>query len=196
MMKTCIDISIWQYILAYYQNDLSCFDGEIQAKQQNLAAIVEEFSTLTDNPSYYRILGYVNDMNSIMGKLLQTEVSVTVLGLKYSLEHVNILKGLGYDVDFDPNDRIGWKKDIEKINRVVKNYKVQLELLTSKIEQIKKDNKGGGVDDEKTFMQSVINCGRNLEMKISIKETSMYEYAALVRSARNITKKYGKESIN
>lgn len=195
-MKTCIDITIWDYISAYYHKDLSCFDGTQEQKELNLAAIIEEFSVLTDNPSYYRLLTVLNDINAIMVKLLQTEVSVTVLTLKYSPEHVAILNSLGYAVDFDPKDRNGWKSDIEKINRVVKNYKLQLEILKDKLEKIKTDAQTGNTDDEKSFVQSVIVCGMNLEIKIGLKETSMYELAAYIRSSKNIKQKNGKESIN
>lgn len=185
-MKTCIDLSIWEYILANYRNDLSCFDGSDDEKKANYMSIVEEFSILTENPSYNVLLSHLNDFNNLYAKLLQTEVCVTVLNFKYSIEHVNILKEMGYDVDFDPKNKPSWKSDIEKINRVVKNYKMQIEIVNSKLRELKEKSESQGKGTEQQFMDTVIGCSQNLNIKIDIKSTSLYEYSAYIRRAKYI----------
>jgi len=105
--------------------------------------------------------------------ILKTDVALTVLRFKYSLQSIEILQGLGYPVTFPHDDKEKYNKDIDTVIKRSKGVKLQLEITVEKVKELQKNNQKPQTENE--FMDGVASVGRFLGSQINIKTTSLYE---------------------
>jgi hypothetical protein len=190
MKRNCADLTVYDFIRCSFHKDFSVlfskksmFEPENEAQKQAIdtiwQGIIEEWAQLTENPSYKELLELMNEVIRLQDIVLKTDVALTVLNYKYHEESIEILKGLGYPVEFPKDDKQKYLKDAETCMNRLKGVKIQLEMAVKAITELQKGSENGQTENE--FMDGVAYLGKFLGTPINIKNTSMYEYASYIR---------------
>ena len=145
------------------------------------AEIWDEYCQISGNSEYQIMLDLLKEVGILRAELMAIETAIIVLRKENSPEHIEILKQLGYDYNWDYSLPDLFFKNLEKVSKKVKNKVVLIQDKQKQIEaeQAKITKQRGG-----KFEDNIPIVSKYMGFAIRKKETSLAEFAGYIAAMK------------
>lgn len=199
MKKTCSETSLHDFVRCYFHKEYKVLSGGDKCSEKELfeswQQIYEEYCLLSGSHDYAKILKCLNEIIRLQKILLHGRAAVTVLSYKYSQNDIDVLKQIGFNYEFSKDDRKSYDKYVINCANRLKGFEVQLQIQVKKqAELFNLDENGQPKQQQKEqteadFLKSVAIVGKSNGYHISLKQTSLSEWAGMVKLHNEMNQK-------
>ena len=200
MKRTPADITLHEFIRClFYQEYKVLIDDEKDVNDALLSeiwqGIYEQYCILSGSVQHVKIMKCLNEIIRLQKILLYGKNAIAVLSYKYSDNDIKILHDIGFDYDFSHTDRKAYDHDLENCAKKLKGFELQLQVQEKRrLELFDLDENGnpkGKKEEqtEETFMESVAIVGKSNGYHISIRQTTLSEWAGMVKLHNKMNQK-------
>ena len=183
IINTCDRLTLAGFMRCLYDGDFSALviSGKFSEEEQREAwlDVFEQYSFMTDNDHYQRLLKAMNEFRRLSGKMLAIRAFLTAtIYKKYDRENVLMIRSLFPNLKLNPEDQEGWTRDIQRLISNAKTLQIMCDMQLSEIDRIKNEGKkdNGG---REVFVDGMIIIGKWMGFRIDPEKVYVSEYARM-----------------
>lgn len=172
------------FIDALVNKNLSRLIKYGRASQRQLAEAWEtlfaEYCEISGSTQYQRLINLTKEIGSLQSKLLSIQVSIRVLGFRYSSKSISTLARFGYKYRFDIQDPESYTRDVKSV--LLKSKSVELALDQSLVEYQKLIS---STDEkpltEEYFEKALVELSKFMGFRVDPRQVTVSEYVAMLK---------------
>jgi hypothetical protein len=184
LLSDCTDVSIDIFIKCKYHNNLESLVVSGKPDENQLATqwgkIFEEYASLIEAEDYVTLKESLYEIYKLNAKLLVLKAALSIFQVQYSKPAADSVRAIGYNLKLNPDNHDEYIRDLNKIISHAKSLEMKIAIKVAEVEELEKKNKKGE-DTEAGFMDGVSIISTYKGCVINIKQTTIYEYAAMQR---------------
>jgi hypothetical protein len=171
--KTCMDVTIYDYIRAFYHKEYEPFGG-----YEQYTDVFEEYCRQLEVANYTELMEIYREIIRLQATYDCVRDCIFILSIKRDEVTIGHLAKLGYRYAFPADNIDKYMKDLEMVDRKSKSLILQLKIKNTEFEKLQKES-GSKENTESDFIDGVIIIGRFMGFRIDMKQTTLGEFAAM-----------------
>ncbi|MEG1950479.1 MAG: hypothetical protein RR137_08965 [Odoribacter sp.] len=169
---------------------IRCLDGDLSALKKHLyvpkylqmkvlSIIIEEYAKLSGDSGYEKSFLLSKEMARDACRLSLIRMCIKVLLVEYNKRCVDVLISLGYNYRFDNSNPIGFKKDIDRIEKNARMLEIEISTKRAQYDKIFKKKCASKSSGD--FVKALTVLSKYMGYRIDPKLITVNEYVSIRR---------------
>lgn len=183
--RKCSELPLYNFIKLIVTNDISWLnidkDSDVSDEHTQVwNDIIHEYMSLTKNTKQLYVLDLLKIITAANLNLDLIQRIITFMANDYDADLVKILRSFGFMFKYDPYSET-YEKDLEMTVSSAKSIIIKKKIAEEELNKLNSEPTDSRVASEQDYIALIVAMGRFQGYRIDWKETTVSEYAEILR---------------